>query len=244
MRSWKDNISLILVEPGEPGNIGASARALKNMGFRKLELVNPAPFLTDEARSMACGGKDVLEQAVVHSSFGRAIGDKQLVVGTTRRYGSRRGLFLSFEEGAKRIIKAASKNAVAILFGREQNGLYNQEIEECGFLIKIPANPSFPSLNLSQSVMLVAYELSRQTLKTGLPQLVENKEVQKLYRRIHSTLLLLGYRAKGDKDLEAVIMRNIKHLVGRAGLTEWEMQMIHGICSQIEKRLKKAKDVT
>ena len=239
MKSWKDNISFILVEPGEPGNIGASARALKNMGFRKLELVNPPPFLTAEARSMACGGKDVLEQARVYSNFGRAIGDKQLVVGTTRRYGSKRGLFLSFKEGAKRIIKAGSKNRVAVLFGREQNGLYNQEIEECGFLIKIPANPSFPSLNLSQSVMLVAYELSRLTRRAELPQFVENKEVQKLYRRIHSTLLLLGYRAKGDKDLEAVIMRNIKHLLGRAGLTEWEIQMIYGICTQIERRLKK-----
>jgi TrmH family RNA methyltransferase len=239
MKSWKDNISFILVEPCEPGNIGASARALKNMGFRKLELINPPPFLTYEARSMACGGKDVLEQAAVHSSFCQAIADKPLIVGTTRRYGSKRGLFLPFEQGAKKIVKAASKNKIAILFGREQNGLYNQEIEECGFLIKIPANPSFPSLNLSQSVMLVAYELSRQTFRADLPQLVKNQEIQKLYRRIHSTLLLLGYRPKGDKDLEAVIMRNIKHLISRAGLTEWELKMIYGICTQTEKKLKK-----
>lgn len=239
MKSWKDNVAFILVEPCEPGNIGASARALKNMGFRRLELVNPPPFLNDDARSMACGGKDVLEQAVVHSGFSQAIADKQLIVGTTRRYGSKRGLFLPFKEGTKRIVKTAAKNKVAILFGREQNGLYNQEIEECGFLIKIPANPAFPSLNLSQSVLLVAYELSRQTLKTELPQFVRNKEIQELYRRIHSTLLLLGYMPKGDKDLEAVIMRNIKHLISRAGLTEWELKMIYGMCTQIEKRLKK-----
>jgi TrmH family RNA methyltransferase len=237
--SWKNNISFILVEPGEPGNIGASARALKNMGFSRLELVNPPRFLTDEARSMACGGKDVLEQAAVYSSFDRAIADKQLIVGTTRRYGSKRGLFLPFKESAKRIVKAAQKNKTAVLFGREQNGLYNHEIEECGFLIKIPADPSFPSLNLSQSVMLVAFELSQQTSQAEPPQLVENKKIQKLYGRIQSALLLLGYMPKGDKDLEAVIMRNIKHLIGRAGLTEWELGMILGICTQIEKKLKK-----
>jgi TrmH family RNA methyltransferase len=239
MKSWKDNVSFVLVEPCEPGNIGASARALKNMGFRRLELVNPPPFLNDDARSMACGGKDVLEQAVVHSGFSQAISDKQLVVGTTRRYGSKRGLFLPLEEAAKKIVKAAAKNKIAILFGREQNGLYNQEIEECGFLIKIPANPAFPSLNLSQAVMLVAYELSRRTLKTELPQFVQNKEVQKLYQRIHATLLLLGYMPKGDKDLEAIIRRSIKHLISRAGLTEWELKMIYGICTQIENNLKK-----
>ncbi len=239
MKSWKDNVSFVLVEPCEPGNIGASARALKNMGFRRLELVSPAQFLNDDARSMACGGKDVLEQAVVHSSFSQAIANKQLIVGTTRRYGSKRGLFLPLEKAAKRIVVAAAKNKVAILFGREQNGLYNQEIEECGFLIRIQVNPAFPSLNLGQAVMLVAYELSQQKLKEELPRFVRNKEIQKLYKRIHANLLLLGYKAKGDKDLEAIIMRNIKHLISRAGLTEWELKMVHGICTQIENRLKK-----
>ena len=83
MHSWKDNISFILVEPKEPGNIGASARAMKNMGFRNLELVKPADHLAAMARQMACQGTDVLENAKVYSTFGTAIRDKQFIIGTT-----------------------------------------------------------------------------------------------------------------------------------------------------------------
>jgi TrmH family RNA methyltransferase len=238
-KTWKSNVHFILVEPGEPGNIGASARALKNMGFRKLELVNPPPFLTDEARSMACGAGDILEQASVFPDFSLATAGKQLIIGTTRRRGSKRGLFLPLGEAARRIVGAARKNGVGILFGREQNGLYNYEIEECGFLVTIPSDPCFASLNLAQSVMLVAYELSRQTAKPSAPLLVENRELQELYRRIHSTLLLLGYTPKGNKDLEGMILRNLKHVISRAGLTEWERRMILGLCTQIERKLSK-----
>lgn len=242
MKSWKDNIYFILVEPKEAGNIGASARALKNMGFKKLELVNPADFQNDEAKSMACRGKDILEKATVYSGFIEAIKDKQLVIGTTRRFGKKRGLFFPLKEGTKRIIKAARKNKVAILFGREKNGLTNQEVEECGFLVTIPSSPLFPSLNLAQSVMLVAYELSQKSYKQDVLEFVENKEIEKLYQKIHSTLRLLEYLPRGNKDLEAKIMLNLKHLVGRAGLTDWELNMLYGICSQIEKKLRHSEE--
>lgn len=122
MKSWKDNITFILVEPKEPGNIGASARALKNMGFKNLELVNPGKFLTGEARQMACNDVDVIEKAIIHSSFKDATKDKSLIVGTTRRLGKRRGLILPLKDGMKRIIAVASKNKVAILFGKKTKG--------------------------------------------------------------------------------------------------------------------------
>jgi TrmH family RNA methyltransferase len=242
MKSWKDNIYFILVEPKEAGNIGASARALKNMGFKKLELVKPPDFRNDDAKSMACRGIDILEQARVYSGFKEAIKDKQLVVGTTRRFGRTRGLFFPLREASKRIIRAAKKNQVAILFGREKDGLINQEVEECGFLVTIPSNPLFPSLNLAQSVMLVAYELSQKSYKQEAPEFVKHKEIDKLYQRIHSTLRLLEYVPRGDKDLEAKIMLNLKHLLGRAGLTDWELNMLYGICSRIEKKLRQAEE--
>jgi len=238
IKNWKENISFMLIEPREPGNIGASARAMKNMGFKNLELVNPGDFLTEEARQMACQGGDILEKATIHLKFKDAIKDKNLVIGTTRRLGKRRGLILPVKEGVKRIITAAQKNRIALLFGRERNGLNNQEVEKCGFLITIPTDPSSPSLNLAHSVLLVAYELSQRTYKGESIALVKNEELENLYKQIQSTLRFLEYIPRGNRDLETKIMRNLKYLFGRAGLAEWELKMIHGICSQIEKKMK------
>lgn len=238
MKSWKDNITFILVEPKEPGNIGASARALKNMGFKNLELVNPGKFLTDEARQMACNDVDVIEKAIIHSSFKDAAKDKSLIVGTTRRLGKRRGLILPLKDGMKRIIAVASKNKVAMLFGREDKGLSNKEVEGCGFLLTIPTDSSSPSLNLAQSVLLVAYELSQELYRGTMPVIVKHEELENFYHHINSTLKLLEYIPRGNRDLEMRIMRNLKHLIGRVGLTDWELRMLYGICSQVEKKIQ------
>jgi len=239
MKNWKDNISFILIEPKEPGNIGASARAMKNMGFTNLELVYPGYFFASEAKQMACQGVEILEKARIHERLDDALADKNLIVGTTRRLGKRRGLIIPLEDSVKRIITSARKNKIAILFGRERIGLTNQEVEKCGFLTIIPSDPVSPSLNLAQSVMLVAYELSRKTYRTKSPALVKHKELEDLYARVHATLRLLEYIPRGDRDVEDKIMRNLKHLIGRSGLTDWELKMIYGICSQVEKKIKK-----
>jgi TrmH family RNA methyltransferase len=237
---WKDNIFFILVEPQQPGNIGAAARALQNMGFRNLELVNPIYFLTKEARRMAYQAYNLLKQAPVYAEFDDAIHDKHLIVGTTRRLGTRMGLIVSLKDSVRRIITTAKRNKVAIVFGRERNGLTNQEVTQCGFLVTIPSEPETPSLNLAQSVLLVAYELSQKAYKTASPELVKHENVIALYEKIASTLKLLAYIPRGDRDLEKQIIRNMKHLIGRAGLTEWELNMLYGICSQVEKKLKES----
>ncbi|MGB7297304.1 MAG: RNA methyltransferase [Candidatus Aminicenantales bacterium] len=240
-KTWKDNVHFILVGPTEPGNIGAAARAIKNMGFHRLELVAPILYLTGESRSMACRAKDVLEAAKAYKTLRRAIAGKSLVVGTTRRLGSRRGLILDVQTAASRIRKTAAANRVAILFGNEHTGLTNRELEQCGLVLRIPSSPAFPSLNLAQSVLIVAYELSRSKTGTITPLLVENKELQELYRRLLETLQLLGYGRKGDKDLKAEIARNLRRLIGRAGLTEWELNMLLGLCTRIERELRRKK---
>ena len=153
MKKWKDNIYFTLVEPTEPGNVGASCRAMKNMEFKNLSLVNP-PVLTDEdAGRFAHNSIDVLTSAEIHSSMQDAIRDKHYVVGTSRRRGRRRGVYLPVDEGARRIRELAENHKVALLFGREDRGLYNEEIEECGFLMTVPANKEHPSLNLGQAVI-------------------------------------------------------------------------------------------
>jgi TrmH family RNA methyltransferase len=238
MKSWKDNITFILVEPKEPGNIGASARALKNMGFKNLELIKPVRYFTDEARFMACNAVDILEHSKVHLTLEDAIQDKSLVIGTTRRFGKRRGLILPVKESIRKIIITAKKNKVAILFGREDKGLNNKEVEECCFLLTIPTDSSSPSLNLAQSVLIVAYELSQKLYRGTVPVIVKHAKLENFYHHVNSVLKLLEYIPRGNRDLNMRIMRNLKHLFSRAGLTDWELRMLYGICSQVEKKIK------
>jgi len=257
MKNWKDNIYFILVEPKESGNIGASARAIKNMGFKNLCLVNPPipPLakwdkegLDNEERWLARNALDVLESAETFNNLKDALNDKSIVVGTSRRKGRRRGVFLNVEEGANDLYSIGLNNKVAVLFGREDNGLYNEEVEECGFLITIPSSKEQPSLNLAQAVLIVAYELSKAEYKQNTEgrsqksehekiSLINYEELTALYSRISNILKLLEYIPKGDRNLEKKIMQNLKHFIGRVGIADWELKMLHGICSQIEKKI-------
>lgn len=238
MTSWKKNLYFVLVEPKEPGNIGASARAIKNMGFEKLILVNPAP-LTDEAYWMAWASQDILENAEIYKNLDDALKDKAVVVGTTRRRGSKRGAIVDVRDGVKRIFEVAQDNKVAILFGREDKGLFNEEVEKCGFLITIPTSELQPSLNLAQAVLIVAYELMRcEEIKDFHMQrqfYVDQQELKKLYERLFTVLKKIGYIPE-DPDLEKRIMNNFRHLFGRTGLTFWELKLLHGLCSHIEEK--------
>jgi TrmH family RNA methyltransferase len=250
MKNWKNNVHFVLVEPREPGNIGACARAIKNMDFRKLCLVNPPSAMTDEAQWFARNANDILDSAEVFPSMQEAINDKHYVVGTSRRRGRRRGAFIPLEEGARRIREIAGSNKVALLFGREDRGLYNEEIEECAFLMTIPASKKQPSINLAQAVMIIAYELSKaginkrsndnsehSSLMTAAPpKTVSQQELAFLYGRMENALKLLEYISADNKYHYKKVMQNLKHCLGRAGLTDWEFNMFHGICGQIEKK--------
>jgi TrmH family RNA methyltransferase len=254
MRGWQDNIYFVLVEPKEPGNIGASARAIKNMGFRNLCLVNPPPEMTGEGKWFARNAHDVLDAAVIYPSVAEAIKDKALVAGTTRRRGRRRGIIMPAGEGASKLYKMAANNKVAILFGREARGLSNEEVEECGFMLTIPSSRIQPSLNLSHAVLIIAYELFLAEYgiseeesgrrphvippdSDAAPALEGHGEIAGLYERISGALELLEYIPRGDRNIKKKIMVNLKHFIGRAGLTDWELKMLHGLCYQIEKKV-------
>lgn len=238
--SWKENVYFVLVEPKQAGNIGISARAIKNMGFRRMCLVNPAP-LNEEAKWLAWRSEDVLEGALVYTEFDEAIKDKALVVGTTRRRGSKRGAIVDVREGVKRIYEVAQNNRVAIVFGREDKGLFNEEVEKCGYLMTIPSSRLQPSLNLGQAVLIVAYELMRcEELRDEHMQrqfYVDQTELESLYKRLYTVLKKSGYIPEGENEKR--IMNNFRHLFGRTSLTFWELKMLHGLCTHIEKLLNK-----
>ena len=240
MDKWKDNISFILVDTMESGNIGASARALKNCGFSRLELVRPENFPSGEAGWFAHGADDVLSSAGVFPDLASALRDKSVVVGTTRRAGKKRGQTVSVREAAGRIRGLAERNRVALLFGREDGGLRNDQAAECSFMIRIPSSSQHPSFNLAQAVLIVAYELflTSEPLKPSAVA-ITGDELTGLFERLRGLMKTAGYEPKGIRDDEEGILADLKRIISRAGITPREARMLHGIISQLETGLGK-----
>ena len=162
----KTDICFILYKPEVPGNIGASARAMKTMGFTELRLIDPADHLCDEARMMAHGSTDILENAKTYSTFAEAVTDLDFLTATTAKTRSAKVDYIP-STGLSAFIreKLPVTQRIGILFGTEESGLPNELLLQANVGITIPMSASYPSLNLSQAVMVVAYELSG--LKAG-----------------------------------------------------------------------------
>jgi TrmH family RNA methyltransferase len=243
MNRWKDNVSFVLIETMESGNIGASARALKNLGFSRLELVRPVRFPSEEAGWFAHGAEDILALTKVYSELTDALSEKSVVIGTTRRHGKKRGLVYPVREAVKKIRSLSKRNRIALLFGREDRGLTNEETAACSFMIRIPSSPVNPSYNLAQAVLLIAYELSYGDHSDApLPAIVSNDEFSSLFERTREIIKMAGYKAKGIRHSEEHIMSDLRRLLARIGTTKREARMLHGIISQIEESLTKKID--
>ena len=160
-----DYIRVVLLEPTHPGNIGAAARAMANMGLRHLALVNPREFPSAQATARAAGADAILENAAVAAQLDHAIADCALVVGASARLRSIEWPLLPPAAAMRKVAAAAASGApAALLFGRESRGLTNRELDRCHYLVRIPANPDFSSLNLAAAVMVLCYELRQAAL--------------------------------------------------------------------------------
>lgn len=160
-----DYIRVVLLEPTHPGNIGAAARAMANMGLRHLALVNPREFPSAQATARAAGADAILENAAVAAQLDHAIADCSLVVGASARLRSIEWPLLPPAAAMRKVAAAAASGApAALLFGRESRGLTNRELDRCHYLVRIPANPDFSSLNLAAAVMVLCYELRQAAL--------------------------------------------------------------------------------
>ena len=169
------SIKIVLVETTHPGNIGAAARAMKNMGLSRLCLVSPKIFPSADATSRASGADDLLSSATLCGSLSEAISECQLVIGASARARTISWPTVTARECAEMIARAPSMNT-AIVFGREHSGLTNAEIDRCQYRLSIPCNPEFSSLNLAAAVQVVAYEL--HTALVG--SFIEKEELKSL----------------------------------------------------------------
>jgi tRNA/rRNA methyltransferase len=229
-----DNIRVVLVEPQHSGNIGGVARAMKNMALSRLVLVNPADHLAMEARMMAMHAFDILQQAQVVGTLSEAVADAGYVVGTTRRLGKSRQAHQTSRSVAPLILELAASNPVALVFGREDSGLTNEELEQCHELVCIPAHPTFGSLNLSQAVLLVCYELYVATASQPLftpPALATVAEFERLYHRMREVLRRIGFLHGSNPDR---MMGYFRRFFARYGLKSRDVKIFLGVFRQIE----------
>ncbi|MBI9035264.1 MAG: tRNA/rRNA methyltransferase [Bacteroidales bacterium] len=227
----------ILVEPAVPGNMGSAARAIKTMGFQKMRLVNPADHLADEARWMAHGSNDILEQAEVFSNFEDAVKDLDLVIGTTAK---KRTVSTEYfhSNDLPEMIKAKGETVkkIGIVFGREKSGLHNEELQHCHIASSVPLASPYPSINLAQSVMVYAYTLSPFVVNQTIVEQSEEEEVNPagfgvMQRRVTEVL----------EDTSLMVKENLyKRILERLGnLKEADVKLVLSICTALLEEKKK-----
>lgn len=228
------NLRIVLVRPQYSGNIGAVARAMRNLGASDLALVNPAPLSREQADMMAVHARDVLDAMQVHTSLRTAVADCSLVVGTTCRPGLYRESAITPRTLAPHIVATAATNRVALVFGPEDSGLSNDDLRCCQRLMMIPTDPAYTSLNVAQAVLLCCYEvfLAAQEHTDITPRPLAVAERQELmYEKLKQALLKVGFL---HKDNPEHIMFALRRIFGRAGLEERDVRIMLGMARQID----------
>ena len=243
------NVRFVLVGTAQPGNIGGAARAIKNMGFSDLILVQPEIFPSDRARWRAAGAKDVLQNTRVVDTFAEAIADCHLVIGTSAR--ERRipwplvnprecGEQVAKELARKTGSEPVSEPKVALVFGREDAGLTNEELQRCHLHVHIPTNPDYSSLNLCAAVQVLAYE-ARMALLDSVGALDEvdqewdtpiasSEELENMLVHFEKTMVDSGFL---DPKVPRQTMTRMRRMFGRIRPDQSEVAIMRGFLSAI-----------
>jgi len=232
-----DAIRIVLVEPSHPGNIGGAARALKTMGLADLAVVNPKRFPDPQAEWRAAGAADVLEAVAVYDSVDAAIADRDWVVGTSTRSRRIPWPVKSAAEVAADVLARPPGSRVAVLFGRETNGLSNEELQRCHCHLQIPANPVYPSLNLAMAVQVVCYELFKQSEAEPQPVAAWDHPpataaaLEGMFEHLQGVLERGGFL---DPANPGQTMTRLRRLFLRAALDQNEVAMLRGILKELD----------
>jgi TrmH family RNA methyltransferase len=236
-------IRIVLVEPSHPGNIGAAARAMKNMALEELVLVRPKQFPHAEATARASGADDLLARARVVGTLEEALEGCGFVAATTSRDRDQNFRVLDVREAAERIAAEARHSPVAVLFGAERTGLTNEALESAHALIRIPANTAYLSLNLAMAVQLVTYELFRAWTNpvvsdTRTAPLATPAEMERLYAHLAEVMEEVDFRDRTQSG--ANLMARIRRFVQRAELDQNEMNILRGFLTAVQSRRRTA----
>ena len=234
-------INIVLVDTIHPGNIGSVARAMKTMGLQRLSLVNPRVFPSGESTALAGNATDVLENANIFDSIKDAIKDSTFVYATSARDRSIQWPIMNAEQAANDICNVVnSKKEVSIVFGKEDRGLTNEELELANKLIEIPANPEYPVLNLAMSAQIICYEILKASSDDtnrewrDYPE-VNSNQLQRLIDHFIETAVDIDVI---DPDNPKKIISRIKRMFTRLQPDEMEASFMRGFLSGIKKKIK------
>ncbi|WP_165855007.1 tRNA (cytosine(32)/uridine(32)-2'-O)-methyltransferase TrmJ [Marinobacter sp. JSM 1782161] len=246
------HIRIVLIETSHSGNIGAVARAMKNMGLSNLYLVNPASFPDEASYARSSGASDILDRAVVVDTMEQAIEDCVLVMGTSARGRKVPWPVIPPSESAARAAEHAGQGDVALVFGRENHGLSNEELQRCHYHIHIPSNPDYSSLNLAMAVQVICYEVRMHQLRAleagdgqallkpmlrpgdegwDIP-LASVQDVEGFFGHLEQVLVDVDFHRR---DNPRQLMTRLRRLFQRAHLDQMEINILRGILSAVQK---------
>ena len=240
--SLKSNlINIVLVDTIHPGNIGSVARAMKTMGLSRLSLVNPRIFPSGDANALSGNATDVLEKANIYSSIKDAIKNSTFVYATSSRDRSIQWPIMDASSAAEKICnEVTSDKEISIIFGKEDRGLTNSELEYANNLIEIPANPEYPVLNLAMSVQIITYEIFKASTDISEKEWRDYPEVNS-----HQLQMLIDHFIETAVDIDVIdpdnpkkIISRIKRMFTRLQPDEMEASFMRGFLSGIKKKLK------
>lgn len=231
-----DNIHIVLVETSHPGNIGASARAMKTMGLHSLRLVAPKHFPHADATALASGADDLLVAAREFATLREAVADCVTVAATSARKRTLHWPSLAPRAAAQRLLVDAADGPVALVFGRERSGLSNEELDNCQWLVHIPTAADYASLNLAMAVQVLAYELrvaaaERANAADTEREMPPAAELERLYEHLGAVMLETGFL---DPDNPRYLMRRMRLLLNRARPDQNEVNILRGLLAAVQ----------
>lgn len=233
------NIRVILVGTSHPGNIGSTARAMKTMGLSNLYLAEPRVQPDGQSVALAAGACDILQNLKTVDSLAEAIGDCRLVIATSARSRTLDWPMLDPREAGIKLATESHQGDVAIVFGRENHGLSNEELQQCNYHMAIPANPEYSSLNLAQAVQIICYE-SRMAFLSQTQEIATEqeypltKEMEGFFTHLEKTLSSTGFIIKNHPGQ---VMIKLRRLFTKARIETPEMNILRGILSSIDKKV-------
>jgi len=231
------NIRIVLVETSHPGNLGAAARAMKVMGLSDLALVNPKCEIDAEARARASGAVDVLENASINTSLDAALADVALAAACTSRRRDLPHPAWTPRQAAPQLLGIAQSQKIALVFGSETYGLSNEQLMKCRWLLNVPSNPEYSSLNLGAAVQVLAYELrsSLDDAILALPEfeLAPHAAEQALLAELEKTLIQIGFH---NPDNPKRLMPRLRRFFAKAALEKEEVAIWRGVLSAVQGR--------
>ena len=242
-----ENIRIVLVNTSHPGNIGAVARAMKNMGLGRLYLVAPQQFPDEQANWRAVSAEDVLDNAIITETLEEAVGDCQFVVGTSARGRRIPWPLLDPRRCAQQMDGESDQGEVAVLFGREDRGLTNDELKVCNLHLNIPTSGEYSSLNLAMAVQVVCYELRMVLDMPDLPvdqdaqwdaSFATRDNMERFYAHLEQTLIDVGFL---NPAVPRQLMLRLRRLYSRVRLDDMELRILRGILTETQKWVAKAK---